>query len=679
MPTDSTTTYDVQLGAWTDWSRGRVFGATLTFTRQDGNLLIAFLAFFVALVGTRFWRLVCLILHHIYSKENPSDGLYHQRQVLLRNTPNPEAALVTIANMGFSWRRNARRVWARLLPLFGLAMACLTGSILAGGFSSRVATLVSSEVLLSGANCGFLGNNNNMSTYGDTVGSQMSESMVAAENYARQCYSSASVGVSCGTYVKKQLPLAVVDTNASCPFDARICNHTAGNLFIDTGLLDSHYDFGRNTPTNRRVQFRRTVHCAPLATEGYRFRTYDVAKNQSYTTYYYSPLENVNQSMTVNYTTQFSNNVYPDIEELTHNGGDTVHDFSVRYHYSLHWNGSIDPDYSSFFPIPELTPQNASLFIFFLTSGALLFTHPSTDSWYGGTTNTTEIHKLKISDWGNATMFRQSEPGSPLACKELEQYCYSGVKGQRKCTPLESLSNSMVDFADLLDEEDKAWISWLFMTTFNIAVGTRIPLSLLGTHVLMARNKLNGPLLGSLPENQWQLEVQHWHATAMAHLQAAFLESIIGFKDPKFSPLIRYPNTTIERDLCANQKILAEGFVSVSIFGLICIFVGGGLIIILSFTLSPMLSCYLPRVKNYRYSTLEWSVNDTFQQQRLAHEATGLSTWSGGTESVPVTTPGDLLAALDIADPTHPKLRTMAIDSHQTSPPSEDEDAEKKP
>jgi hypothetical protein len=163
------------------------------------------------------------------------------------------------------------------------------------------------------------------------VGSQMSESMVAAENYARQCYSSVSVGVSCGTYVKKQLPPAVVDTNASCPFDTRVCNHTAGNLFIDTGLLNSHYDFGRNTPTNRRVQFRRTVHCAPLATEGYRFRTYDVAENQSYTTYYYGPLENVNQSMTVNYTTQFSNNIYPDIEELTRNGGDTVHDFSVRY------------------------------------------------------------------------------------------------------------------------------------------------------------------------------------------------------------------------------------------------------------------------------------------------------------------------------------------------------------
>jgi hypothetical protein len=111
----------------------------------------------------------------------------------------------------------------------------------------------------------------------------------------------------------------------------------------------------------------------------------------------------------------------------------------------------------------------------------------------------------------------------------------------------------MADLLHLLDEEDKVWFDWLFLTTFNIAKSTRMPLALLGTQVLTARNKLNGPLVGSLPDNQWQLEVQHWHATALAFLQACFLESIIGFQDPKYSHLIRYPNTTTEKDLCANQ------------------------------------------------------------------------------------------------------------------------------
>ncbi len=248
MSAERATAYEIHLGTWTDWSRGSVLGATLTLTRQDGNLLIAFLAFFVALVGTRFWRLTCLILHFIYSKDSPSDAVHHQRQVFLRNAPNPEAAIWTLADMGFSWRYKAGHVWTRLLPVFGLAMACVIGFLLAGGFSSRVATFLSSEALLWGGNRGFVGDDTNMTTFGDTVGPHISGAMIAAENYARQCYTSASVGVSCGIYVKKQLPLAVVDTNASCPFDDKLCKNVAGNLLIDTGMLDSHDDLGRNTP-----------------------------------------------------------------------------------------------------------------------------------------------------------------------------------------------------------------------------------------------------------------------------------------------------------------------------------------------------------------------------------------------------------------------------------------------
>jgi len=210
-------------------------------------------------------------------------------------------------------------------------MACFVGFILAGGYSSRAATFGSGQVLLSGTNCTFIGGNTNMSTYGNTIGPMMTQDMIAAENYARQCYTRAPAGVSCNTYVKKQLPPAVVDTNASCPFDTKICKSITGNLFLDTGFLDSHTDFGRNTPVNQRLQFRRTIQCAPLATEGYRSRDYDATKDQSYITYSYGPMQNVNGSTTMSYTTRFSDDGYPDVEDLTRNAGDTVHDFSIRY------------------------------------------------------------------------------------------------------------------------------------------------------------------------------------------------------------------------------------------------------------------------------------------------------------------------------------------------------------
>src|SRR5512142_3291977 len=98
-------------------------------------------------------------------------------------------------------------------------------------------------------------------------------------------------------------------------------------------------------------------------------------------------------------------------------------------HYSMHWNGSLDPDESSFVPILELRPENTYLFLFFLTSNEIMFLRPTIDSWFGPTTNTTDVRKFKFSKWGNTstTTYRQNEPGSPLGCRELEQFCIVGV------------------------------------------------------------------------------------------------------------------------------------------------------------------------------------------------------------------------------------------------------------
>jgi hypothetical protein len=40
--------YPVYIGSWINWSRGQIFGATVTLKRNDATILIAFAAFFVA-------------------------------------------------------------------------------------------------------------------------------------------------------------------------------------------------------------------------------------------------------------------------------------------------------------------------------------------------------------------------------------------------------------------------------------------------------------------------------------------------------------------------------------------------------------------------------------------------------------------------------------------------------
>lgn len=150
------TRYDVYVGTWTNWSRGPIFGATLTLHQQDGALLIAFLAFFVTIAGTSFWRLACFLLHLVFSSEVPSDGLHHQRQAILRNSANAISGLSSLLQTGWAWRKTAKGPYRRTMPLVVFTALCIAAFATASGFSSKISTSIGNEVLLSGTTCGIV-------------------------------------------------------------------------------------------------------------------------------------------------------------------------------------------------------------------------------------------------------------------------------------------------------------------------------------------------------------------------------------------------------------------------------------------------------------------------------------------------------------------------------------------
>lgn len=88
--------YQVYLGIWTDWTRGPILGQTLTLSRNNANLLIAFTASFIVFVGSRIWVILCLILHRSYSTAEQRDALHHQRQAILRNSSTSDGGLVRL-------------------------------------------------------------------------------------------------------------------------------------------------------------------------------------------------------------------------------------------------------------------------------------------------------------------------------------------------------------------------------------------------------------------------------------------------------------------------------------------------------------------------------------------------------------------------------------------------------
>lgn len=292
--------YGIHRGTWTNWSRGPILGATITLTRLEGGILISFLALFVTLVGTAFWRIACFAFHHYYCSKAPRDALYHQRQAILRNSANGASGLWRIGQIIWAWRRNNGRIYSRMLPLMSFTIVCLSAFAVAGIFSSKIATATGTEVLISSPNCGYLRNLSLENANTVTIGLQYDAKWQNENaNYAQQCYTNFSSAENCHNYVRKQLRWSS-NRNASCPFTQKICHSDFNNLEIDTGFINSNDDLGLNSPPDEQFLWRHIVRCAPIVSEGYKTQgTYPDDDSTRYTRYHYGMAGNLPDSIPI--------------------------------------------------------------------------------------------------------------------------------------------------------------------------------------------------------------------------------------------------------------------------------------------------------------------------------------------------------------------------------------------
>lgn len=98
-------------------------------------------------------------------------------------------------------------------------------------------------------------------------------------------------------------------------------------------------------------------------------------------------------------------------------------------------------------------------------------------------------------------------------------------------------------------------------------------------------------------------------------------------------------------------------------------YIVGGLILVTSYSLEPILACLHRRRRYRQYAYLEWTTNETLQLHRVANEEqTGSdTTWSRCTSMVPTTAPGVLLSSLDIRDLKHPRFPSKDQDETPSS------------
>ncbi|KAI9150808.1 hypothetical protein HJFPF1_10585 [Paramyrothecium foliicola] len=641
MDVDSSS-YPIFVGVWTNWSYGRVSGSTLTISKSDGALLIASVAFFVAVVGTQLWRILCFILHGLLSEDKPKDALHHQRQVILRNSASPAGCFMSLLKLAYAWRMSSvgSRPLRRLLPLLFGTILIAVALLVASGMSSRMAQ--GSDALIDGTNCGFVDPDKfNLSDAVLVWDAYDSRRIEAASDYAQRCYESHSDERDCSAFVRPALPISVT-ANASCPFDSSICLSQDANLILDTGLMDSHFDLGLNSPPVSRFKLRFKMHCAPLVTEGYK-STY-VLGNSTYLRYLYGDASTENSDCNCSFAVNMDA-AKQRANSLTTPFVEPFQDYHLGSLYASFSHGSVLEDDSVFQPIPQLGNLNGDLDIVILYPNEVQFPEASPDIWYRATTPTEKLFLAPDELGGDTTLglFRGDEPAWPMGCMAQYEACKDG-----NCTGLGSAHDTYaklwMDLNAVPSFYGQGWYIGLATYTSNIIFD-------LGKKALASRYMLSNGLQNGLKPNSWHKDVTHWFSTSLATLQFHLAEISRGPSADVLETLgdfVLQPDASERQRVCHSQKVRTTAYTSFSMFGLFFVFVTGTIIILISATMERLADIFQRRLmpRSSGYARLEWRTNNALQLHRLAHEELGVEDWSLGPWEIPITRIATDLAVL---------------------------------
>ncbi|KAI8623054.1 hypothetical protein F5Y19DRAFT_405056 [Xylariaceae sp. FL1651] len=661
-------TQDVYVGIWINHSRGNVLGVNLTTTIQQGNILIAFTAFLIPFVASRFWKLLCLYLHYAYSTPDPRNAIHHQRQIVLRNSSTPESALVSLVQMVGAWRRSKRgrsHLRSRVLPVALYAIACIVVFTAAGGLSSQISSSTGSQVLLRGDNCGIM----QLQTSGDyTTFSQFSQILSGAATYAQQCYTANNTGtLACDKFVAKSLPTAVSDINAPCPFSSDICRENGTSLRLDSGYIHSAHHLGMNVREDEAIEYRYVLQCSPLKTEGYA--TSATTRNLSLVQYNYGLVNTINE-------TRVSNSSYqvPDlnIQYYTKDLPGIIPESEFKLNVMRSWveNGEANLHYSDFIAAPEIRRQDGDVLLIFLSGNGVLFDEPMDDEWYRATAVARNITVQAGQYQYKTVSYISTEAASPMGCVEQFQWCNTALPKQTRCGPLASYFDSINGAAPLfhltgsdLDPDsrpssitaDGTRLIWPLLIQWSGAFGPVDVISKLGSKALASQSLLSQGTQLPLPRNQWQLDVMNWFNVTLASLQTSFVNAALGVADQKWSPL-----NIQEKRLCHTQKIITNAYSSFNVFALLFTYITSGLIILTSIVAERILA-FLSRRYQYKLEAFsEWTINGTMQLHRAAQENVEMGDWSRCAHKIPITRVDYMLGGVDIRNPTHPVFSRLS-------------------
>jgi hypothetical protein len=660
MPQAEDASAYVYEGVWTNWTKGRHLGATLTLSPQNALLVISIVAIFVQLSGTQLWNIIQFILHQLRATPEDRDGLYHQQQVVLRNSSSELGALWGLLRVAFAWRTQKKaKSYRRSAPLISLAFMHFAFFAMAGVFSSRLLD-AGDEVLSRSPFCGDL----NL-TYWDSLGTT---TVVGSPNRLANEYSAHAqvqyqrsqqyvqfctgpVG-ACRELPEEKLPSNWTVKNY-CPFAPEVCSQDfSKSVVIDTGLISSHRHLGLNAPEADRVQYRKVTTCTVLNDAKHISDWKDIEATPNspakrVVDAYYGPNPIADRNATYSYS-EWSQ--YYSYDQYSNTN---PYQLNVQQASAADTTGQM----SDFIAIPELARTDADVIMFFL-SFSKVYDAPVGDPWFSAQQATSYPTHDNINVI-NQTVYMRERPVTTLACAEQHQLCVrndapSAAPDPDRCTPLSGWyqTRSGPDGADSLN-----------LTARQVAVATRVfqaatdssfylitsALSQRDTP-LLARRSIQGLLGLRLPDDQWLKETLYWNQIAMTHLQ----RSVIDYGTGQFAADTSYINTTLSthsRWLCQNQIIRGTIYQSFNLFTMIIVLVFGTLIIIAGYTIEDCVALSRKREQcgdRGFFRRDMWVANEMLEMMSMLYTWRGHTIWSHSSSGIPVSAPGQTMKIGDL-------------------------------
>ncbi|KAH7130676.1 hypothetical protein B0J11DRAFT_504435 [Dendryphion nanum] len=645
-----------------------IFRSTLTIPTEWSLILVGFFTLYIKYSSGSLWGTIRFVLHQLKATPKLQDDLYHQTQVVLRNTESESTFINGLIQVGWAHQGSRFKAYRRSFFLLLLAVVYGLGFGLVGALNSRLITAHDSSVLSLSKNCGWLhaGNQFNLSRLEDKDFEAANALVVMTRNnyrksatYSRTCYgrdSENTNSTTCKTYVHTTLPYST-QRSAPCPFADKACNGTA--ITFDTGYLRSDEHLGINTSPENALSVRKILTCAPIAGERYTDGWLPIPAQLAATTFYDADAQW--KPYAFGLSARLSGSFM--IRNYTFINDDVLSKFGDQP-YSLGWvtnNIDIPPELlwqmTPFSPIDDLRNKTADLQVIGITNRNV-YRQPINDPWFQADNCTTDPTGMLT------VTCVSSNPQAFLGCHEQYSFCKGLSADSQSCTPLTGIfphAPADISLTTASQRTLKANLQLnptqnaIYDLLWNILWASQLnfQLGFIGQENLIAQEYLWDGGFGfrisaNLSPNHWQTEVENWMNTTLAAIQRgtavfarpASYDLTAGTSSLQF---ITKPTNNEIAKLCHKVRVRNAGQTSFSVFNMALIIALGLLCIFSDLYLSRLVACVQESTGRGLHKKLEWAESSSFQLQRMAAEGRGVGPWRGKEDEVPrLEDPGQL-------------------------------------